>query len=76
MVGVGMGALLWLVARGRTRSLGAILAGFGLIFTGIDYLQTGMEGISWNLEGSREEATARSGLSSISSNRSRCRRSI
>jgi phosphate:Na+ symporter len=48
---LGIGAFLWLVARGRTRSLGAILAGFGLIFTGIDYLQTGMEGISWNLEG-------------------------
>src|SRR5262247_4005404 len=48
---LGVGAFLWLVARGRTRSLGAILAGFGLIFTGIDYLQTGMEGISWNLEG-------------------------
>src|SRR5262245_43483568 len=48
---LGLGAFLWLVARGRTRSLGAILAGFGLIFTGIDYLQSGMEGISWNLEG-------------------------
>jgi phosphate:Na+ symporter len=33
-----VGAFLWLVARGRTRSLGAILAGFELIFTGIDYL--------------------------------------
>src|SRR5262245_52012180 len=47
---LGVGAFLWLVARGRTRSLGAILAGFGLIFTGIDHLQTGMEGISWNLD--------------------------
>src|SRR5262245_29740726 len=47
---LGVGALLWLVARGRTRSLGAVLAGFGLIFTGIDYLQTGMAGVSWNLE--------------------------
>jgi len=47
---LGIGAFLWLVARGRTRSLGAILAGFGLIFTGIDHLQTGMEGISWNLD--------------------------
>jgi phosphate:Na+ symporter len=47
---LGVGALLWLVGKGRTRSLGAILAGFGLIFTGIDYLQTGMEGVSWNLE--------------------------
>ena len=48
---LGVGAFLWLIARGKTRSLGAVLAGFGLIFTGIDYLQTGMKGISWNLEG-------------------------
>jgi phosphate:Na+ symporter len=47
---LGVGAFLWLVARGKTRSLGAVLAGFGLIFTGIDFLQTGMAGISWNLE--------------------------
>jgi phosphate:Na+ symporter len=47
---LGVGALLWLIAKGRTRSLGAILAGFGLIFIGIDYLQTGMAGVSWNLE--------------------------
>jgi phosphate:Na+ symporter len=30
--------------------LGAILAGFGLLFFGIEYLQTGMAGISWNLD--------------------------
>jgi phosphate:Na+ symporter len=47
---LGVGAFLWLVARGKTRSLGAVLAGFGLIFIGIDYLQTGMAGITWNLE--------------------------
>src|SRR5262249_21252056 len=47
---LGVGAFLWLVARGKTRSVGAVLAGFGLIFTGIDYLQTGMAGIKWNLE--------------------------
>ncbi len=47
---LGVGALLWLVAKGRTRSLGAILAGFGLLFIGIEFLQTGMEGVSWNLE--------------------------
>ena len=47
---LGVGALLWLVASGRLRSLGAILAGFGLLFTGIDYLQLGMKGISWDLE--------------------------
>jgi phosphate:Na+ symporter len=47
---LGVGALLWLVAKGRARSLGAILAGFGLLFTGIDYMQNGMEGVSWNFE--------------------------
>ena len=47
---LGIGAFLWIIGRGRWRSLGAILAGFGLIFTGIDYLQLAMNGISWNLE--------------------------
>src|SRR5215472_2941709 len=47
---IGIGAFLWLVAKGKTRSAGAILAGFGLLFVGIDYLQNGMEGISWNLD--------------------------
>jgi phosphate:Na+ symporter len=47
---LGIGAFLWLVARGKFRSLGAVLAGFGLIFTGIDYLQTGMAGVKWNLD--------------------------
>ena len=47
---VGIGAFLWLIAKGKTRSAGAILAGFGLLFVGIDYLQNGMEGISWNLD--------------------------
>jgi len=48
---LGIGAFLWMIAKGRTRSLGAILAGFGLIFIGIEYLQAGMQGISWNFEG-------------------------
>jgi phosphate:Na+ symporter len=47
---LGIGAFLWLIAKGRKRSAGAILAGFGLLFIGIEYLQTGMEGISWNLD--------------------------
>ena len=47
---VGVGAFLWLIAKGRARSAGAILAGFGLLFIGIDYLQNGMEDISWNLD--------------------------
>src|SRR5262249_53017175 len=47
---LGIGALLWIVAKGRTRSLGAILAGFGLLFTAIEYMQTGMKGVTWNFE--------------------------
>src|SRR5262252_2908270 len=47
---LGVGAFLWLIAKGKARSAGAILAGFGLLFIGIDYLQTGMEGVSWNLD--------------------------
>jgi phosphate:Na+ symporter len=47
---VGVGAFLWLIARGRIRAFGAILAGFGLIFIGLDYLQTGMGAVSWNID--------------------------
>ncbi len=47
---LGIGAFLWVVTKGRARSSGAILAGFGLLFVGIDYLQTGMKGVSWNLD--------------------------
>lgn len=47
---LGIGAFLWLIAKGKTRSLGAVLAGFGLIFTGIEYLQDGMAGVNWNLD--------------------------
>src|SRR5262250_708808 len=47
---LGVGALLWLIGKGRVRSLGAILAGFGLLFNGIEYLQIGMSGISWDLD--------------------------
>src|SRR5262245_17100165 len=44
---LGVGALLWMITKGRLRSLGAILAGFGLLFMGIEYLQNGMKGASW-----------------------------
>jgi phosphate:Na+ symporter len=40
---VGAGALLRLLARGRLSALGLALAGFGLIFVGIDVLQGGMQ---------------------------------
>lgn len=43
---IGVGALMRLVLRGRVASLGLALAGFGLIFVGIDTLQNGMGGLA------------------------------
>lgn len=43
---VGIGAFLRLLAHGRWRSLGLALAGFGLIFVGIETLQAGMQGLA------------------------------
>jgi len=40
---LGIGAFLWLIAKGRTRALGAILAGFGLLFIGIEFPGTSMQ---------------------------------
>jgi phosphate:Na+ symporter len=47
---VAVGAFLWLVAKGRIRSMGAILAGLGLIFAAIEFMQTGMAGVAWNFK--------------------------
>ena len=48
---VGVGAFMRLTARGRWRELGTAVAGFGLIFVGIDVLQDGMGQVaaSWDL---------------------------
>lgn len=43
---VGIGAFVKLLARGRWKSAGLALAGFGLIFVGIETLQNGMQGLS------------------------------
>jgi phosphate:Na+ symporter len=43
---VGIGAFLKLLAHGRWKSLGLAMAGFGLIFIGIDTLQDGMQRFS------------------------------
>lgn len=43
---VGIGAFMRLLGRGRWRSLGLALAGFGLIFIGIEGLQEAMQGLS------------------------------
>ncbi|MBX3444441.1 MAG: Na/Pi cotransporter family protein [Planctomyces sp.] len=43
---VGFGAFLRLLGQGRWPALGTALAGFGLIFVGIDTLQAGMQGMA------------------------------
>lgn len=47
---VGVGALLRLLGRGRLTAVGLALAGFGLIFVGIDTLQAGMRDFSTRFE--------------------------
>jgi phosphate:Na+ symporter len=46
---VGAGALLRLLGRGRAAQAGLALAGFGLIFVGIDTLQAGMARLAHRL---------------------------
>ncbi len=46
---IGVGALMRLLAKGRKVHLGTVIAGFGLIFVGIDFLQAGMEGLAEHL---------------------------
>lgn len=47
---IGVGAFLKLLGRGRARQLGLALAGFGLIFIGIDTLQDAMRGLAGVLD--------------------------
>jgi len=47
---VGVGALVKLLAKGRWPALGMALAGFGIIFIGIDHLQTGMSGLTEHID--------------------------
>ncbi len=47
---VGVGALANLLLKGRTAHFGAALAGFGLIFIGIDILQVGMSGLADDID--------------------------
>jgi phosphate:Na+ symporter len=46
---VGLGAFVRLLGLGRWRSLGLAVAGFGLIFAGIEALQAAMAGLSGDL---------------------------
>lgn len=47
---IGVGALLRLLTQGRRANLGLALAGFGLIFVGIDFLQDGMGGLAGRID--------------------------
>jgi phosphate:Na+ symporter len=49
----GLGAFMRLLGRGKISSLGLALAGFGLIFIGIDTLQEGMGAIAESFDLSR-----------------------
>lgn len=50
---VGIGALVRFLAKGRIASLGLALAGFAVIFVGIDLLQTGMASLGSAIDPSR-----------------------
>jgi phosphate:Na+ symporter len=43
---VGVGALMRLFTRGRYKDIGLAIAGFGVLFVGLDVLQAGMGGMS------------------------------
>ncbi|MCW5549052.1 MAG: Na/Pi cotransporter family protein [Opitutaceae bacterium] len=47
---IGIGALMRLVLKDRPAAAGLALAGFGLIFVGIEILQLGMAGVSAHVE--------------------------
>jgi phosphate:Na+ symporter len=54
---IGFGALLRLLGKDRLASAGIVVAGFGLIFVGIDVLQTGMKSVSAYIDLSRFSGT-------------------
>jgi phosphate:Na+ symporter len=54
---VGLGAVVRLLSRDRTAAAGLALAGFGLIFVGIDVLQQGMASLSERLDPSALPST-------------------
>jgi len=56
---IGIGSLLRLISHGRRAALGMAIAGFGLIFLGIDFLQEGMKGVA---AGMRPEDLATDGI--------------
>jgi len=58
---IGVGALLRLLGKGSWSHLGIALAGFGLIFVGIDMLQAGMGSLGDRLDPSRFPVTGLGG---------------
>ncbi len=50
---IGVGVLMRLMLRGPWAHAGMAMAGFGLIFVGIDQLQDGMAGLAENIDPSR-----------------------
>ena len=58
---VGVGALFHLVSKSQKRHLGLALAGFGMIFVGIDFLQDGMGGLAAHIDFSAYSAATWSG---------------
>ncbi len=50
---ITIGALLRLVWRNHWRELGSAMAGFGLIFVGISYMQEGMSGLTEHIDPSQ-----------------------
>jgi phosphate:Na+ symporter len=46
---VGIGAMVRLFTKGRAQHVGLALAGFGMVFVGIDVLQAGMAGVAERL---------------------------
>jgi phosphate:Na+ symporter len=47
---LGIGAMMRLLGREKTANIGLIMAGFGLIFLGIDTLQTGMKDLTGKID--------------------------
>ncbi|MEK9508683.1 Na/Pi symporter [Gemmatimonadota bacterium Y43] len=54
---VGVGAVLRLLGRGRWTAVGTAVAGFGVIFVGIDVLQAGMASLSTSIDLGRFSAS-------------------
>lgn len=53
---IGVGALMRLLSSGRRAHLGIALAGFGLIFVGVDTLQAGMAELAQRMDPGRFQA--------------------